>query len=113
MGRVLSANQRKLLRFASFAHKISWGILFVNTLFVIMQFVNVKNAFAYRHYSDNITIIEMFKEDALYTITFLVDMLNQMLRGVFYWILFQSASLGLRMIVETNINSRAEEVGDE
>ena len=106
MENVLSANQRKLLSFASFANGISWIALIVNTLFVLMRFVNAKNAFAYQHFAETITLVGMFRNDALYTTTLLIDALNQILRGALYWLLLQSASIGLRMIVEMSLNSQ-------
>lgn len=102
---------RKLLQIASLANNFLWIVLFVNTLFVFARFVEGYNTFTYVQMTagDPTTVSNywvMLSKNPLYLFSLIIDLINIFLGGLVFAIVLKGVSLGLNMIVETNINQQ-------
>jgi hypothetical protein len=60
-----------------------------------------------------VTLKELFQLDPLYySIDVMADIVSALLRGIIYYVVLKSISLGLNMIVETDVNYREQERGE-
>jgi hypothetical protein len=101
-------DHKKLIRFASFADVFAWIALAVYVLLAFGQITQL------------IPLTEQLNLPSIVTtiikipIVVILPMLNNLLKAVFYWIVLRGISLGLNMIVETDLNYREQspEAGD-
>lgn len=59
------------------------------------------------------SVLDMFLQNPIVTINLLVALAKDILQGIAYWITFKGISLGLYMIVDSNINTREKLLGED
>jgi len=103
-----SQSHKRLLNFAIWAKYLAWIVLVINIFYVIGTYIQAQ--YYYDFYSIQrgqfLEFSQMLGENLAYTFGLLVEMLNILFRGIVYFLLLKGISLGLNMIVETDINYR-------
>jgi|RhiMetdeSRZDD1v2_1073273.scaffolds.fasta_scaffold695127_2 hypothetical protein len=108
-----SQNHNPLLNIAWWAKNIAWIVLVINILLAgarIIQFQNTEN---YRIIMSNGVpqqLMEILTEDPLKAFQLGINVAAIILRGVVYYLVLKGISLGLNMIVETDINYREKSI---
>jgi hypothetical protein len=101
-----SPNHKRLLDIATWAKYLAWVVLIVYILSAIGTYIQEKNISAY--YQQFIGV-----QHPSYLISIYLECLGVFLRGVVYFLVLKGISLGLNMIVETDINYRERDRGAE
>lgn len=114
----LSKSHNRLLNIATWAKYIAWIVLIVYMLYTIGELISAQSSHDYLSASVGIQteFKDKLKSDPLYTVSLLVSMASTFLKGIVYFLVLKGISLGLNMIVETDINYREDkklEVGNE
>jgi hypothetical protein len=98
----------RLHNIASVANIFSWITLVVFTLSVVASFISSMNFYAFQYsISPPYAIgdyLELFRADPLRTANIAVNLLSTLIQGVIYWLILKGISLGLKMIVEIDLN---------
>ena len=99
-----TAGHEKLLRIASFANFFAWVTLIFQSLYFALSVFNA---------TQNLAMENVFRDPVdttllSYTALILNSLANLFLRGVFYWLVLKGISVGLKMIVETDLNYRGK-----
>ena len=87
---------------ATFCGYFAWVIFFVQILYVWARYTQFK--------SDAIMAGEIFdfmkilSSNPIYAASIIIDMLSIFMRGIVYALVLKGISLGLKMIVDTNLN---------
>lgn len=106
-----SQNHDRLLSLAVWAKYLAWVALIVCILWAIGTYVQEQNYYLY-YRSGGIEIqtyrdfIDVLRRVPSYAFSVFIEMLGVFLRGVVYFLVLKGISLGLNMIVETDINYR-------
>lgn len=82
-------------------------------IYVLLAFSQIFRYSTLAHNQYQTNLIGLFSRNPLYVLDVLLQMAKEFLQGAFYYLSLKGISLGLDMIVETNINNgeqRAEEV---
>lgn len=113
-----SNDHNRLLNIATWAKYIAWIVLIIYILNGFGEFVSAQNSFALRNpmVGSHVEFTDKLKSDPLYTVSLLVSMASTFIKGIVYFLVLKGVSLGLNMIVETDINYREDkklEVGNE
>lgn len=107
----------RLANIASVANIVAWIALAVQVLFVGARFIQVQNSYEMQasFMGQNADFMEMLREKPIYTAGLIVDLAGIFVRGIIYWLVLKGISLGLFMIVETDLNyrGRLEEENNE
>jgi hypothetical protein len=102
-----SPNQNRLLSLATWAHYVAWLVLVVYLLNAFLQ------PFRYQSFQDNAppqwNLWRFLINDPMEAFDLVVNMATAMLKGVVSYLVLKGISLGLNMIVETDINYREQE----
>jgi len=94
-----TATHKRLLRFSKFANIFAWIILAIYFVQTIGQFIEFADLFR----SD---ILQ--SADAGIAISFALNTFGYFVRGVIYWFLLIGVSLGLKILVQTDLNYRVK-----
>lgn len=62
---------------------------------------------------DPFYLVDFFKQSPSYALRLFSDMLGTFLKGIIYFLVLKAVSLGLNMIIETDINYREQKRGEE
>lgn len=111
-----SPNHNRLLSIATWAKYLSWVVLVVYFFWAIGTYIQEQNYFLYygsigtqmQTYRD---FIDVLRQVPSYGFSIFIEMVGVFLRGIVYFLVLKGISLGLNMIVETDINYR-EQKGD-
>lgn len=104
-----SPNHNRLLNIATWAKYLAWVVLVVYVLWTIGIYFQEQNRFVYYqvtgtvHYSDFVIFL---KRNPSYAFIIFMEMAGTFIRGIMYFLVLKGISLGLNMIVETDINYR-------
>lgn len=106
-----SPSHNRLLSIAVWAKYLAWVALIyfiVQAGLVIFQYhADLQRMYMWTTSSPMMTLKELFEFDPLhFSIDVISDMVSALLRGAIYYLILKSMSLGLNMIVETDINYR-------
>ncbi len=107
-----SPNHKRLLSIAMWAKYLAWIVLIAYILWAIATFVQKQNMLLYCSVVGNIpysNFREVLRYIPSYGISMLMDVAGIFLDGIIYFLVLKGISLGLNMIVETNINYREQE----
>ena len=113
---LFSPNQLQLWKLAWWSKSLSIIVLVVYLFaagFQVLQFVNTQNSNAVYLGQPAKDVMSMFTTDLVKTFSLGVDIALLALRGVVYYLVLQGVALGLSMVVETDINYREAEVGQD
>ncbi len=103
-----SDNHNQLLNIAYTAKIIAWIVLVVYLLVAIGTFYIEQTNQMYSMGLPNsyIFFTDMLKKNPIYALGLLAKLISIFLRGIIYFLILKAISLGLNMIVETDINYR-------
>jgi hypothetical protein len=106
-----SAKHKRLLSLATLAKYLAWGALVFTVFRMGMDFVQFRNeVLQYQAFSGSSAytgdFFAVLKSDPFYMLDIVARMARSLLNGVVYYVVLKSISLGLNMIVETDINYR-------
>jgi hypothetical protein len=110
-----SDNHNRLLNIAYSAKNIAWIVLVVYILYGIGAFyIEQTNQLFYMGLPNSyIFFADMLSKNPIYALGLLAKIISVFLRGIIYFLILKAISLGLNMIVETDINYRqARKEGD-
>jgi hypothetical protein len=110
-----SSNHKRLLNVATWAKYMAWIVLGIFIIQGFVRYFRVQiNQTLYgvipEHYADFITLLKM---NPLFAASLFIEILSIFLQGIVYFLVLNGISLGLNMIVETNINYREQKEGAE
>lgn len=108
-----SQNNNRLLNIAWWAKNIALIVLFINILLAGARVIEFQNTENYRAIISNQVpqkLMDILSEEPLKAFKLGIDMAAIILRGVIYYLVLKGISLGLNMIVETDINYREKSV---
>ena len=101
-----SKNHSRLLGFARWSKNVAWAVL-------VVYILNAAGAYYQEQYNHMLTgaipsryanFVEMLARNPVYTFSLFVEIASVFLKGVVYFLVLKGISLGLNMIVETELN---------
>ena len=103
-----SDNHNRLLNIAYSAKNIAWIVLVIYLLYGVGTFfIEQSNQMIYRGFPNSYVLFtDMLAKNPVYALSLFTQIISILLRGVIYFLVLKSISLGLNMIVETDINYR-------
>ena len=103
----------RLLNVATWAKYLAWVALVVAFILPFARYIEMQNLYNYQQniFGQNLGFIDAIKNDPLYGFSVFTDALDKFLSGFISFLVLRGISLGLNMIVETDINYR-ENKGD-
>ena len=104
-----SSKHKQLLNIATWAKYLAWGALVVFTLWAISDFfgeMNITNAQFVSMGSSIVDFAGLIKQSPVDAIRLIFSVLSIFAKGVVYYLVLRGISLGLNMVVETDINYR-------
>lgn len=104
----------RLLAVAVWAKYLAWLALIISILAPIGLYIQKQNEFNYFSRFDSglaLDFIDMLARDPSYAISLIIELLNTALRGIISFLVLKGISLGLNMIIETDLNYREKEQG--
>ncbi|HSB02083.1 MAG TPA: hypothetical protein VLE49_15645 [Anaerolineales bacterium] len=102
-----SSNHKRLLSIAVWAKYLAWVVLVVYLLNAALQMFQYHNFSNYVELQPNIW--EFLRANPFEAFQLGVNVATTALRGVIFYLVLKGISLGLNMIVETDINYREQE----
>lgn len=106
-----SANHKRLLDLATWAKYLAWVALVVGILGMGTSALQSWNTYSFsqmmgapRLMADN--FLGLLRRDPQFAVDVLLRMIKALFGGVFYFVVLRGISLGLNMIVETDVNYR-------
>ena len=105
-----SSNHKRLLNIATWASYTAWIVLAFHILDALGTYSQEQQTAMFTNmiptrYSN---FVELLKHNSLYASSLFVGILNIALTGIAYFLVLKGVSLGLNMIVETDINYREQ-----
>ena len=97
----LLRKHHRLLNIAGVANGVAWLALIIQVLLVVMQVLSFANQFS------SLSFLQNLKEEPLYFVRFFIGLLSYLVAGVVSWLGLKGISLGLKMLVEADLNYRA------
>lgn len=91
---------KRLGRISATANNFAWIVL---VFFILQAFSQYLNFTSHQSFQAS---IEMFKENPEFALNLFLNMTDILLKGVVYWLTLKGVSLGLNMIMETDLNYR-------
>jgi hypothetical protein len=102
-----SPKHKRLLNIATWAKYLAWIALVFIALGAFGTFFQNQASYV-NEFAQKSSFIEILKNQPMIAIKIIIDILNSLLKGVIYYLLLKGISLGLNMIVETDINYREQ-----
>lgn len=104
-----SPNHNRLLNIATWAKYLAWVVLVVYILWAAGTYIQEQNMLLFCNIVSNVpysNLRGLLKEIPFYGLSVLMEIVGIFLKGVVYFLVLRGVSLGLNMIVETDINYR-------
>ena len=105
----------RLARIASWANLFAWIVFIVHILWVGASFIQTQTNYELQlrmNVGQGPHFIEMLEQNLLYAVSLFVNLIGIFLRGVVYALTLKGVSLGLNMIIETDLNSKENSRGE-
>jgi hypothetical protein len=110
--------QERLLSIAVWVKYLAWIVLVVYVLWAAGTYIQQQTYYLYygsanfatQNYTD---FMDLLKNKPLFGLSVFMEIIGAFLRGVMYFLILHGISLGLNMIVETDINYREQKEGAE
>ncbi len=102
-----SLSQKRLLSIAVWAKYLAWIVLVAYIFLAIATFVQRQNVLLYCSIVGNApysNFREVLRQTPSYGISILIEVVGVFLKGIVCFFVLKGISLGLNMIVETNVN---------
>ena len=105
-----SSNHKRLLNIATWASYMARIVLVFYILHALGTYSQEQHTAMFTNmiptrYND---FVELLKHNTLYASSLFVEIFSIVLRGIVYFLVLKGVSLGLNMIVETDINYREQ-----
>ncbi|MBI4760127.1 MAG: hypothetical protein ACOYYF_16195 [Chloroflexota bacterium] len=97
----------RLMNIASAANIFAWIALVSQVLYVGARFIQFQSLYMTQTMPTRFgqpNFMEMLSQNPVYTFSLIVDLASILIRGIIYWLVLKGVSLGLYMIVETDLN---------
>ena len=103
-----SDNHNQLLNIAYTAKIIAWIVVIVYIIYGIGRYYieQTNQMFHMGLPNSYIFFTDMLTKNPIYALGLLAEIISVFLRGIIYFLILKAISLGLNMIVETDINYR-------
>jgi hypothetical protein len=108
----ISQNHSQLLNITIWARYLAWVILVVHFFWAFGIYSQQSNYLYYFNLGNQIqyqSFIDLLKEFPSYAFSIFIEIVAVVLRGFVYFLVLKGISLGLNMILETDINYRDQE----
>lgn len=107
-----SQNQERLLVIAVWAKYLAWVALAIYILLVVLQIIQLLMANDNGNFAGptSQSLITMLRDNPFSFVRFVVNTIATGLKGLIYFVVLKGISLGLNMIVETDVNYREKGV---
>ena len=107
-----SQNQERLLVIAVWAKYLAWVALAIYILLVILQIIQLLMANDNGNFAGptSQSLATMLRDNPFSLFRIIVNMFATGLRGLIYYVVLKGISLGLNVIVETDVNYREKRV---
>ena len=93
-------NHKRLDQISRAANIFSWVVLVFYILQAFQHLLGISQDYSIQ---SSIQLLIDYPSNAF---TFLIDLIGILFRGIVYWLLLQGISIGLNMIIETDLNYR-------
>jgi hypothetical protein len=106
-----TSQHNRLLTMATWAKYVAWVVVAVYILLTVGTYFQEQNSFLYYRGNFNQTyrdFIDFLKRSPSYGFSIIIEMIGVFLRGAVYFLVLKGISLGLNMIVETDMNYREQ-----
>jgi hypothetical protein len=105
---IFTKKHARLTRIALIANLFAWIVFIVHIFLVGARYVEVQNSYNLQTLNAGQIpdFMGMLKGNLLYAASFVIDLLSIFLLGVVYGLTLKGISVGLFMIVETNLNRK-------
>jgi hypothetical protein len=105
-----SPKHKQLLNIATWAKYIAWIALVISFILPVANFFGSRNLYqsAFVMNGQRPDFMNELRTNPSYAITLIINALNDFLRGFICYLVLRGISLGLNMIVETDINYREQ-----
>jgi hypothetical protein len=106
----------RLANIASATNTFAWIALVFQILYMGARLLQYQNSYTMQNMASGLgqpNFMEMLSQNPLYTFSLVVDLANIFLRAVMWWLALKGISLGLYMIIETNLNYEDKFEGGE
>lgn len=103
---ILTPKHKRLEKISAAADIFAWIVLVFFLIQAISQYLIFTSQQSFQ------PVLETYKEYPVSAFVFFLNIINLVFKGVVYWITLKGVSLGLNMIMETDLNYR-EKVQDE
>lgn len=100
-----SQKHKRLLNIATWAKYLAWVVFIVNILYALGMYYQLQSQLS-SIAGTNIQFLQLLRNDFSYALSFGIEIVSVVFKGVVYFLLLKAISLGLNMIVETDINYR-------
>ncbi len=100
-----SPNHKRLLSIATWAKYLAWVVLLIYIFYAFGAYTQEKNQY---FLGANVSkdFAEYLTQNLTYGFSLLIEMVGIFLKGIVYFLVLKAVSLGLNMVVETDINYR-------
>jgi hypothetical protein len=106
----------RLVNIASAANTFAWLALVFQILYMGARFFQYQTSYTMQNLTSGFgqpDFMNMLSQNPLYTFGLVVDLANILLRAVIWWLALKGISLGLYMVVETNLNYKDKFIDGE
>jgi hypothetical protein len=112
-----TAKHARLIRIANIANVFAWVVIAVFILAVGAKFIQVESSYymqqnIYMNTDQNLSFANMLAGNLVYAASFYVNLISIFLQGMVFGLVLKGISLGLNMIVETDLNYRVKAQGE-
>ena len=105
----ITKKHSRLMNVASVANIFAWIALASQILYMGARFIQLQNSYMIQIMSTGFgqpNFMEMLSQNLVYTFSLIVDLASIFIRGLVYWLVLKGISVGLYMIVETDLNHK-------
>ena len=108
-----TAKHARLIQVAKITNYLAGFVVLFHVFLVASSITNAEQAYMFQNqgYGQPADFYQMLGNDLVYAITFITDLVSIFLRGAVYGLLLKGISLGLKMLVEIDINIKEKSQG--
>jgi len=103
-----SQKHKLLLNFALWAKYLAWVVVIVYVFYTYGRLLEIQTSYIFQTGGQHLDFGELWMKTPLYIFSIFVDLLSVFLKGIVYFLVLKGISLGLNMVVETDINYREQ-----
>ena len=110
-----TANHKRLTDIAKLADILAWIVLVIYLVLFVSSLTKIPDSLQ----TQNLAIgnkpyaLEIFTQKPLIGLSLIIGPLTILVQGLIFWLIPRGISLGLNMIVETDLNYRGQSQGED